>query len=63
MTVSAPSFIFPHTFNNSMAGEHGYHTYNSSGQTQLGHRAERPRLDTGSSAYGNCVRSLFLSSH
>ena len=60
MTVSAPSFIFPHTFDNSTAGEHGFHPYNSGSQMQLGSRAERPRSDTGSSAYGNYVRSHLL---
>ena len=64
MTVSTPSFVFPHSFENSRFGDHGHPPCDSSGQWQYGNGTERPRTDTGSSMYGNYVRpSLKCSNH
>ena len=58
MTVSNPPFVFPHTFNSSMIGDHNFPHCNSSDQR---HHTERPHLDTGFSAYGNFVSSLLIA--
>lgn len=55
MTVSTPSFVFPHNFDSSAAGNCDDPPFNSSSQWQYGTHADRPCSDTGSTAYGTYV--------
>lgn len=55
MTVIAPSSVFPHTFMNSTVDDQSHPPYDTSRQWQHGDRADRPRMDTGTTPYGNYV--------